>query len=123
MDIDDKKRKIVIAGLALVVAMTLFPPWVMTITNGHGYIERPAGYAFIGYSPLLSHYNMVYTGIKIDVLRLSIQIVAALLLTGIGLLMPGASWKLLLSKYRNLWKLLLFKYRNFKERNRPNWPP
>ena len=81
----------------MIVAMALFPPWTHTINRGSYYVVRPAGYEFIGYTPTADEF-IGYTptadpkelsvdfSVKIDMTKLSFQILIVFALTGIGVL-------------------------------------
>ena len=71
----------------MIVAMALFPPWTHTINRGSYYVVRPAGYEFIGYTPTADPKELsVDFSVKIDMTKLSFQILIVFALTGIGVL-------------------------------------
>jgi hypothetical protein len=85
MKIQTNQRKILIAGIALIAAMAVFPPWTYTFRYQSTYSEEPAGYSFIADPPSPKSTRRT-DGVKIDIARLSVQVVAVLALMGIGLL-------------------------------------
>lgn len=85
MKIQMKQRKILIAGVALIALMALFPPWTYTFKYQSTYSEEPAGYSFIA-DPPRPRATRRTDGVKLDIARLTVQVVAVLALMGIGLL-------------------------------------
>ena len=85
MKIQTNQRKILIAGIALIATMAVFPPWTYTFRYQSTYSEEPAGYSFIADPPSPKSTRRT-DGVKIDIARLSVQVVAVLALMGIGLL-------------------------------------
>ena len=81
----DKTQKIIlIIGIALLVIMSLFPPWKYTFSRDSTYSERPAGY-FCIFAPPPPRFSSQTNGVAVDIYRLMIQWVA-----GAGLL--AAAW-------------------------------
>lgn len=80
MRINQKQKYAMIGGLLLIVVMVLFPPWAKYISRDSDYL--PAGYGFIADPPTAD----IGVFVKIDVTRLSFQILTVFALTGIGVL-------------------------------------
>ena len=88
MEVNSKQRKVIVAGMALIVAMALFPPWIYTFKYQSTYSENPAGYASI-IMPPSSESGRRSEGVKVDLSRLLIQILAVSALTCIGFILSG----------------------------------
>lgn len=102
MDLTRKQRLVmVVGGLALVVTC-VFPPWVFTIDMKIGgdklYLQENAGYAPITDPPsrniawkqagLPAGYRP-FTAVRIDSVRLLVQVVAVLAATAVLVLLPS----------------------------------
>jgi hypothetical protein len=101
-----KQRIALIAGFVLILSMALFPPWLTVydipadkdrvVIPARGRAERSAGYHFLfqqdnsrsmsTYVDLSGETAAAYRSTKIDTLRLGVQLIGALLLTGIAYL-------------------------------------
>ena len=78
------QKKILIAGIIIILVCCLFPPWVRTYKAQSTYSERSAGYALI-ISPPQTRNNMRF-GIKLDTSRLLLQLFIVSIATGAGVL-------------------------------------
>ncbi len=92
MSINEKQKKIIIAGVVVIILMGVFPPWTYTFKYKTAYSNEPAGYGFIIVPPEKKNKGMTY-GIELDITRLSIQWVIALLSTGLGVFLTGTAKK------------------------------
>ena len=81
-----KRRKLIIAALAAIVLMGVFPPWTYTFTYQFAASSRPAGYSFILTPPPREQDTPVY-GIVLDVPRLLVQWSIVLGAVGLGWLL------------------------------------
>lgn len=89
MNINEKQKKIIIIGVAVVILMGLFPPWTYTFKYKTAYSNEPAGYGFILAPPKKKTQAMAH-GIELDIARLSVQWIIVLMATGLGVfLTPG----------------------------------
>jgi hypothetical protein len=82
---NEKQKKILICGLILLVVMTVFPPWISTFHYKDARGQRSEGYHFIGGPPEPT--DLRYISIGIDTVRLFIQYLGVLLLTGLIILL------------------------------------
>lgn len=78
------QKKILIAGIIIILVCCLFPPWVRTYKAQSTYSERSAGYALI-ISPPRTRNSMRF-GIKLDTSRLLLQLFIVSIATGAGVL-------------------------------------
>lgn len=85
MNLNSKQRKTSIFGVMLIIGMCIFPPWIYTFKSSGVYSENPAGYSFIAEPPSPKSYNVMH-GVKIDMNRLLIQVIAVASFIGLGLL-------------------------------------
>ena len=70
-----RKNHIIALALLVVLAMALYPPWVQTYTRqGMTPSQRPAGYAALWDPPEVG--PVVSRGLRLDIARLSVQIIA-----------------------------------------------
>lgn len=90
MTLNQRQRKIVIASAAVFIAMCLCPPWTYTFDIASVHRERPAGYALI-LEPPMPEFNAPSFGVRLDVSRLLIQLVALIVAAGTGLLVEKGS--------------------------------
>jgi ABC-type oligopeptide transport system substrate-binding subunit len=51
MRINSNQKKVIIAAMALIAAVALFPPWTFTFKYQSTYSEEPTGYSFVGNPP------------------------------------------------------------------------
>jgi hypothetical protein len=65
--------------------MAVFPPWTYTFKYQSTYSEQVAGYRFIADPPQPRSTSLTH-GVKIDIVRFSLQVLAVVALTAIGLL-------------------------------------
>jgi len=66
-------RRWVVTGCVIIVLMTLYPPWLDTLTvNGGGTVESPKGYYSL-VSPPLPKKGSLRDGVSIDFGRLFLQ--------------------------------------------------
>ena len=72
-------------GLVVIVVMGIFPPWHCAQLFSHSRGNVSLGYYFIGYPPTRSP---ILYAVSVDVVRLSIQIVLVVLVTGIFMFLP-----------------------------------
>ena len=103
MSINEKQRKFIIAGVVVVILMGLFPPWTYTFKYKTAYSNEPAGYGFILAPPEKKNKAMTH-GIELDMKRLSVQLVIALLATGLGVFLTATTKALisLISLYQSV---------------------
>lgn len=78
------QKKILIAGIIIILVCCLFPPWVRTYKAESIYSERSAGYALIILPPQTG--NSIRFGIKLDTSRLLLQLFIVSIATGAGVL-------------------------------------
>ena len=85
MKINQKQKYVMIGGLLLIVVMALFPPWYATLKTSSGMLQMPdlSGYSFIGKPPPRDGNTITF---KVNVTRLSLQLLVVLVLTEIGVL-------------------------------------
>ena len=88
MEVNSKQRKVIVVGMALIAVMALYPPWTYTFKFQSIYSENPAGYASIVIPPS-SDSGRRSEGVKVDLTRLLLQLLAVSLLTGIGFILAG----------------------------------
>jgi hypothetical protein len=72
MRLNTTQRVIILAGIAIIALMGLFPPWTYTLKATMTYSEEPAGYGFIASPPRRKGDSLMH-GVKIDSSRLLIQ--------------------------------------------------
>lgn len=77
-------KKILIAGIVIILVCCLFPPWICTYKAESRYSENPAGYALIISPPDPESSNRF--GIKLDTSRLLLQLFIVFIATGAGVL-------------------------------------
>lgn len=80
------QKKVIIAGLVVIVLMGLFPPWIHTITDNPLKIERAGNYGFL-LSPPPPGRNFPFLneniwGVRLDVSRLLIQWILVVVIVG-----------------------------------------
>ena len=85
MTLNSTQRAVLLAGIAVIVLMGVFPPWTYTFKSRATYSEEPAGYSFIASPPSRRGNNLMH-GVKIDMPRLVIQWVLAIAASGFGVL-------------------------------------
>ena len=83
MQINIMQKLVLLIGMILIITMTLFPPWTYTFKYKTAYSEKPAGYSFIN-SPPPPKSTRAIDGVKIDIVRLSVQAFAVIIVMGIG---------------------------------------
>ena len=88
MRVSTTQRRIILAGVAVLALMGLFPPWTHTIRNEGISSEEPAGYGFIAWPPP-KKYDSATSGLKIDLSRLLIQWAVTIAATGSGVLLTA----------------------------------
>jgi len=88
MEVNSKQKKVIVAGMALIVVMALYPPWTYTFKYQSVYSENPAGYESI-VSPPSSESGRMSEGVKVDLTRLLLQFLAVSLLAGIGFILAS----------------------------------
>jgi hypothetical protein len=81
LNLNSKQRKVFVLGLLLIVGSCLFPPWIKTYSNKSTYSEFPVGYSFIAEPPS----STLRIGVKIDIDRLILQLIAVMALSGVGI--------------------------------------
>ena len=79
------QKKILIAGIVIILVCCLFPPWVRTYKAESTYSERSAGYALI-ISPPQPPGIFGSFGIKFDISRSLLQLFIVSIATGTGVL-------------------------------------
>jgi hypothetical protein len=84
LNLNSKQRKVFVFGLLLTVGICLFPPWIQTFSYKSTYSESPLGYSFIAEPPSPISFRHQY-GVKIDIERLILQLIAVMALSGIGI--------------------------------------
>ena len=82
MNLNVIQRAIILIGMAIIVTMGVYPPWVKPLSNPVYDSEDPAGYSLIVSPPLPD--ALANTGIKLNISLLLMQWTAALLVTGLG---------------------------------------
>lgn len=80
------QKKILITGIILILACSLFPPWVHTFKAKGTYSEESAGYSLIISPPARKISDNVRFGVKLDTSRLLLQIFIISIATGAGVL-------------------------------------
>lgn len=78
---DSPRKKLLCVGLAVIILMGIFPPWVSVLHGGRVHIEKPAGYAFVFSSPTTAGPRY---GVRIDLTRLFLQWVIVAFVVGGG---------------------------------------
>jgi hypothetical protein len=83
---ENKQTIVLWIGLAVILLMGIFPPWVRTFSVKASYSEKNAGYKFILTPPQPvpeeSGFGHDFFGIKLDVCRLCVQWVVVSVVTG-----------------------------------------
>jgi len=80
MKMNSKQKKVIVFAVAVMVLMTLFPPWTQTFhRTGGATLRKPAGYSFIFDAPEPSVYA---AGIQLDFSRLLLQWFVVALIAG-----------------------------------------
>ena len=92
MNINEKQKKLVIVGVAVIILMGLFPPWTYTFHLATAYSKKPAGYSFILAPPKRKASHLAH-GIELDVTRLSVQWIIVLMATGLGVFLTSTTKK------------------------------
>jgi hypothetical protein len=92
-DMNTRQRRILMVGLVVVAAMCVVPPWEWTLAYentplGHG----PAGYGLV-FSPPASSAAVRTRMFRVDLARLSIQVLACGALCGALMLAAGGRGK------------------------------
>ncbi|MCF6256217.1 MAG: hypothetical protein L3J98_07695 [Gammaproteobacteria bacterium] len=72
-------------GIILMTINIIFPPWVYTVNGGSFHSENPAGYYSI-FEPPSPESSKPAHGVKIDLSRLLIQVVAIILISALGMI-------------------------------------
>jgi len=85
MRLNATQRTIILAGIAVIVLMGVYPPWTYTFKSTMTYSEEPAGYGFIASPPSRRGDNLMH-GVKIDTSRLLIQWAVAIAASSFGVL-------------------------------------
>jgi hypothetical protein len=85
LNLNSKQRKVFVLGLLLIIGICLFPPWIQTFSYKSTYSESSLGYGFIAKPPSPISLKRQY-GVKIDIERLILQLVAVMALSGIGII-------------------------------------
>jgi hypothetical protein len=70
------QKKVIMAGLVVIVLMGLFPPWVHTVHVKEIKIDRAGSYGFLFSPPVPAHKTLPlenFWGVRLDVSRLLIQ--------------------------------------------------
>jgi len=91
------QKQLLVLGVAVMVVMGVYPPWVRIRQNvtrmpyataAQAETQEPAGYAFIYEPPQAnpSQYGQFYEGVRIDFGRLLIQWTSVILVLGAGLM-------------------------------------
>ena len=88
MSLNPTQRKLLAAGLLLLIFMGLFPPYTYTYEAINVYSEVPAKYSFI-LTPPERKYNNARHGVKLDLARLVIQSFIVVLASGLGILLSS----------------------------------
>ena len=92
MSINEKQKKLIVAGIVVVIFMGLFPPWTYTFKAKTVENKEPTGYGFILAPPEKKSQN-VACGIELDITRLSVQWIITLLATGLGVFLATTTKK------------------------------
>lgn len=88
MDLNEKQKKLIVIGVAVIILMGLFPPWTYTFKYKTAYSNEPAGYGFI-LSPPKKKSKALAHGIELDITRLSVQWIIVLMATGLGVFLTS----------------------------------
>ena len=90
------QRIVLVAGLLVAVAMVVYPPWVVTLTNTEGYLVGDSAYRVLTSDARrieyrLSANRLIESSIsyEIDLSRLFLQIFAIGILTAAGYVLVG----------------------------------
>ena len=91
------QRTVLVAGLLVAVAMVVYPPWVVTLTNTEGYLVGDSAYRVLTSDATRAegkHYQRgglvdCYNSFEIDLKRLFLQLLGAGLLTAAGYVLVG----------------------------------
>jgi hypothetical protein len=85
--LSNAQKWIIAIASVLILLSVCVPPWVHTYRDHRGvYSEYPAGYAFIAFPPEREEERRGY-GIKIDIDRIAIQVVAILIVCALGVIL------------------------------------
>lgn len=79
---NQRQRKVLIAGAILVALSILYPPWVQIVKTDKYSSQQAIGYHFIQSPPKMHGYAFGHT---IDTTRLIIQLFGIFLMTGFGI--------------------------------------
>ena len=85
MRLNVTQRGMILAGIAVIVLMGLFPPWTYTFKASGIYSEESAGYSFIAFPPSRKRERPAH-GVKIDMSRLLLQWGVTIASSGFGVL-------------------------------------
>lgn len=78
----NRKQKIVVGiGLAIILAMGLFPPWLNTVSFQGTIAKKPAGFSFLFHPPDIISDDEFY-GVILDSTRLLVQWFLVILVAG-----------------------------------------
>jgi len=82
------QRLLIALGVALIACMGLIPPWTYTFKSKDLYSEKPAPYHLIFSPPEPDRWSKSYKaesyGVKLDILRLTLQWTMVCLVVGVG---------------------------------------
>ena len=103
------QKQLLLLGVAVMVAMGIFPPWVRIHQNfapaayatAQGETQEPAGYSFIGEPPLANQQDYYSRGHRNSYGRLLMQWAAAAFVTGAVLIYFKDSDKKSLKEWLN----------------------
>ena len=92
MRINQKQKYVIMGGLLLIVVMFLFPPWYGSWIETYGDVLQGElrstdtyRYGFFTKPPYSNNTNIPYR-LKLDVRKLSIQVLVVVALTGVGVI-------------------------------------
>ena len=88
MSMNEKQKKLIVVGVAIIILMGLFPPWKYTFNYKTAFSEEPAGYGFL-LSPPKKKEESVTHGIELDMTRLCVQWIIVSLAAGLGVFLAS----------------------------------
>jgi hypothetical protein len=86
MELNTKQRRLIWVGIVIIAIMGVFPPWTHTFKNHLTYSEVPAGYCFIASPPNKLIPSSIFSGVKVDMARLLVQLIGTMIILSLGLL-------------------------------------
>jgi hypothetical protein len=83
------QRRIILVGLAVIVLMGLFPPWLLVYDAEAGHSEQSTGYRFIVWPGLRQYRDSPFWTVQIDLPKLFVQWAVVVAATGFGVLLTA----------------------------------